>query len=74
MQSSPELLGFPINKGITEKNLKEVGQKITKGLLPVPKGKTDAKSVEESPQAIQKASGRGWKKAKQRFQGRLDRQ
>ncbi|WP_409345721.1 ABC transporter substrate-binding protein [Paenibacillus sp. MBLB4367] len=54
MQSSPELKYIPINKGVTDNKLKEAGDKIVKGSLPVPNGKTDAKSVEDRTLTIQK--------------------
>lgn len=54
MQASPELKGFPLNKSITDNKLKEAGQKIVNGTLPVPKGKPSASEVEERIQSLQK--------------------
>ncbi|UVI27942.1 ABC transporter substrate-binding protein [Paenibacillus spongiae] len=53
MQSSPELQFIPMNKGVAESKLKDAADRIVNGSLPVPKGKTDAKSVEERTRMIQ---------------------
>lgn len=53
IQSSPDMQYIPINKNVAESKLKDAADRIVNGSLPVPKGKTDAKSVEERIQTIE---------------------